>query len=261
MQEDLRMRFNPDGSLLRRHQLRMLDILKFFDEFCRKNDIKYWLSSGTVIGAVRHQGFIPWDDDVDVEMLRKDYLKLLKLLKETDRFVLQTKNNDEYYAFPYVKLRDKYSYIEEHGYDKYYKYHGAYIDILILEKSNHFMAHCYESIVWRLICWGKRHEATYVRRKMFVLFKNIIYKSISIARFLFGWLPNNQLRHTYGSGYYNNVRYSEDIFPLATAVFENYSFPVPGNCDSYLRKIYGNYMELPNLDKLSPHARKVKFCD
>ena len=96
IQENLRMRFNPDNSVLRKHQLRMLDMLIYFDNFCRKHNLKYWLSSGTLIGAVRHQGFIPWDDDVDVEMLREDYLKMLELLKETDRFILQTKDNDEY---------------------------------------------------------------------------------------------------------------------------------------------------------------------
>ena len=117
IQENLRMRFNPDNSVLRKHQLRMLDMLIYFDNFCRKHNLKYWLSSGTLIGAVRHQGFIPWDDDVDVEMLREDYLKMLELLKETDRFILQTKDNDEYYAVPYGKLRDKYSYIDEYGQD------------------------------------------------------------------------------------------------------------------------------------------------
>lgn len=261
IQENLRMRFNPDNSVLRKHQLRMLDMLIYFDNFCRKHNLKYWLSSGTLIGAVRHQGFIPWDDDVDVEMLREDYLKMLELLKETDRFILQTKDNDEYYAVPYGKLRDKYSYIDEYGQDKYYKFHGIYIDIFIIEKNNRFIAHCYESIIWKLIDWGSQHKPTYFRKKIFIQFKNIIYGSISIARFLFGWLPSNQWRQTYGGGFYNNIRCYEDIFPLKTTTFENYSFPVPANCDGYLRKIYGNYMELPDLEHLHIHAQNVTFYD
>ena len=80
IQENLRMRFNPDNSVLRKHQLRMLDMLIYFDNFCRKHNLKYWLSSGTLIGAVRHQGFIPWDDDVDVEMLRRLF-KNVRIIK------------------------------------------------------------------------------------------------------------------------------------------------------------------------------------
>lgn len=67
-QEQLRVKYNPDGSLLRNAQLRMLEILIDFDRVCRKHDIKYWLSSGTLLGAVRHGGFIPWDDDLDVDL-------------------------------------------------------------------------------------------------------------------------------------------------------------------------------------------------
>ncbi|MDE6121888.1 MAG: LicD family protein, partial [Duncaniella dubosii] len=62
IQQELRSRFNPDGSPLRSHQLLMLDMLKKIDRICAENNIKYWLSSGTCIGALRHGGFIPWDD-------------------------------------------------------------------------------------------------------------------------------------------------------------------------------------------------------
>ena len=91
-QAELRERFNPDGSSLRNHQLRMLEMLKYIDGVCKKHNISYWLSSGTLLGAVRHGGFIPWDDDLDIEMLRKDYLKLVKVLgREIDsKYALQT---------------------------------------------------------------------------------------------------------------------------------------------------------------------------
>lgn len=68
--EELRQRYNPDGSLLRRQQMRMLHILVEVDKICQRHNIRYWLSSGTLIGAVRHGGFIPWDDDLDIEMMR-----------------------------------------------------------------------------------------------------------------------------------------------------------------------------------------------
>ncbi|WP_431605313.1 LicD family protein, partial [Duncaniella dubosii] len=81
LQQELRSRFNPDGSPLRRHQLLMLDMLKKINRICVENNIKYWLSSGTCIGALRHGGFIPWDDDVDLEMLEEDFKKLRRVMR------------------------------------------------------------------------------------------------------------------------------------------------------------------------------------
>ena len=78
----LRERFNPEGSILRRQQLRMLELLDAVDCICKKHNIPYWLSSGTLIGAARHNGFIPWDDDLDIEILRSDYLRLIKILPQ-----------------------------------------------------------------------------------------------------------------------------------------------------------------------------------
>ena len=69
-----------DDQVSRQLQLTMLETLKVFDAFCRKHDMKYSLYAGSLLGAVRHQGFIPWDDDIDVVMPRKDLEKLLKLL-------------------------------------------------------------------------------------------------------------------------------------------------------------------------------------
>ena len=64
LQNELRERYNPDGSILRKQQLRMLEMLQYIDFVCKKHNIRYWLCSGTLLGAVRHGGFIPWDDDV-----------------------------------------------------------------------------------------------------------------------------------------------------------------------------------------------------
>ena len=77
--EDLKSRFNPEGSLLRRQQNRMTELLIEIDRICKKHSIQYWLSSGTLLGAVRHKGFIPWDDDMDICMrsCRKEAFRLV----------------------------------------------------------------------------------------------------------------------------------------------------------------------------------------
>ena len=80
--DELKARFNPEGSLLRRQQLVMLDMVNELDRICRKYDIPYFLYGGTLLGAIRHNGFIPWDDDLDVGLMRKDYQRLMKVLPD-----------------------------------------------------------------------------------------------------------------------------------------------------------------------------------
>lgn len=136
--ERLKETYNPEGSALRNLQLRMLEILKSVDAICKKHNIPYWLSSGTLLGAVRHDGFIPWDDDIDIELLREDYLKLLDILPKElpEEYVLQTTDTDSGYVYLYAKVRDTNSYIEEKCvFNKHFEYKGAFIDIFPLEPT------------------------------------------------------------------------------------------------------------------------------
>ena len=81
LQEALRLHYNPDGSALRNLQLGLLEILVAFDKFAREHHIEYSISYGTLIGAVRHKGFIPWDDDADIMMTREEWTKLKSLIE------------------------------------------------------------------------------------------------------------------------------------------------------------------------------------
>ena len=79
----LREHFNPEGSDLRRLQKRQVEMLKYLDDICQANDIKYWLAAGNLLGCVRHFGeFIPWDDDIDIELEKKEYDRLVTVLKQ-----------------------------------------------------------------------------------------------------------------------------------------------------------------------------------
>ena len=135
--EELRARLNPEGSQLWKHQQRMVELLLAFDAICKRHHIRYWLIGGTLIGAARHQGFIPWDDDMDVQMLREDYLKMIEILpRELDEtMALQCRQTDENYFFQYAKLRDRRSVLDENnGYDRIFKERGIYIDIFPTDK-------------------------------------------------------------------------------------------------------------------------------
>ncbi|EXY98301.1 licD family protein, partial [Bacteroides fragilis str. 3998 T(B) 4] len=100
--------YNTDGTMLRKQQERMFEMLCVIDDICVKNEINYWLSGGTLLGAVRHGGFIPWDDDLDIQLMKDDYNKLLGLLKTElpEQYQLQTSKTDRNYFARYAKVRD-----------------------------------------------------------------------------------------------------------------------------------------------------------
>lgn len=263
-QNELRKRFNPEGSTLRLMQLRMVEMLKYFDTICKKNNIKYWLSSGTLLGAVRHGGFIPWDDDLDVEMLEDDYKKMCAVFEQekSDDFILQTHKTDPNFYENTAKLRDLHSFIEEkYEFDLWYNYRGIFIDVFCLEPSSSAM------ILW---VTGRIHckilqNLTRIRNKiirnslvkpLYWLLVKIIYPILSFISKAFS--DGKKFRHKVGWGFVK-PRYIDDLFPLTKVKFEGYDFPAPANIDNYLRNIYGDYMGLPDLDKIPVHALKVKM--
>lgn len=108
-----------------------LDILKKFDKICRDNNLEYSIAFGTMLGAVRHKGFIPWDDDIDVLMKREDYEKLLKLEYEDENFEIKSYRYSKHYFYPFSKMVDKRTQLYEDW--RAEKDMGVYIDIFPLD--------------------------------------------------------------------------------------------------------------------------------
>ena len=86
----LRKKYSPEGSSLRKHQLLLLEEMQVLDRICKEQGLTYFLTDGSALGAVRHQGFIPWDDDIDIALFEDDYNQLVRILLETesDKYIL-----------------------------------------------------------------------------------------------------------------------------------------------------------------------------
>lgn len=250
-QDYLRKIYNPDGSLLRNEQLRMLDILKCVDGLCRKYGIRYWLSSGTLLGAVRHGGFIPWDDDLDIEMLRVDYEKLIPILRRElpKEYVLQDRKNEKKYIYLYAKVRDTKSFIRENNLiSKSYAFNGIFIDIFPLEKSNRILFRI-AGVLYNYLCVKPALKGIY---GMFIVNYMILTSVVfPIFRLLSMCCKTEIVRHTLGMGFIKERKVNE-IFPLQEIQFEGFSFYAPNNVNAYLERLFGNYMELP-VDAQSSH--------
>lgn len=262
MAEDLRARFNPEGSLLRKQQHRMMDLLLAFDAICKRHDIRYWLIGGTLLGAVRHQGFIPWDDDMDVQMLKEDYDKMLAILpQELDgSMALQCRTTDPNYFFQYAKLRDRKSILDENnGYDRIFKERGIFVDVFPIDRHPKW--------IQKLSIQTIGHTYKILKRKDLpddVLVKKVMRWVHLNERIIFpilrgiGKLMGGEYLDALGVPYVVE-RHHEDIFPLTTLEFEGHQMPVPGNYDKVLRDQYGDYMQLPDMDKVNLHVAKLTF--
>lgn len=264
LQSQLRAKFNPDGSELRIFQLRLLDMLKYIDDVCRRNNIHYWLSSGTCLGAIRHGGFIPWDDDADVEMLYQDYKKFLKAMRKepNTEFVFQTSETDPEYVGVVGKLRDLNSEMDEvlrvkPNYSEF-KYKGVFVDVFAVEPSNsrvltrfafklqvlflHFLAKIKSRTIRRFL---SRFNSLWLHGLVFPVFS------------LYGKIFNKQrLRHKIGSGF-PAVRYLDEVKEAVYVPFEDTMLPVPRDYDAYLTRLYGNYKELKQTPTGESHLVNV----
>lgn len=269
---------NKDNRLsgdtpLRQSQLVLLRLLQAFDQICKQNKFDYWLDSGTLIGAVRHQGFIPWDDDIDVVMPYEHYVQFCALL-ENNKDILpfdmfyQCEKTDIDYICHWVKIRDRFSFLEEAGGP--YPYSQAIsIDIfpmdLLTERQQkyrnwyHFLPpynHKPERIVKHLSVLSKCRilvQSTY--QWLFVGISKIPF----ISKALVSWFTSNS-KSEKKWGYISPIRwkvtFSNDwIYPLKPIAFEGIEFLGPNNPDAYLTEYYGDYMTPPPVEnRVSEHA-------
>ena len=246
---------------LRACQLKQLDILLEVDRVCRDCGIEYWLDGGTLLGAVRHGGFIPWDDDIDIAMRKEDLERFIEVAPALlpDHLFLQTPQNEPTKE-PIVKVRDDNSLYIEDSDDFSADYHkGLYIDIFPFEDypevSRGFIKKVTKGIS---TSYSILHRSHYYSLRSFAEFfwfggKYLLYNSLfKAAGVLF---PHKQF---YGNIPLNNgygvMHRNDETWPLGTIQFEGKTFPAPRDVDAYLKDLYRNYMDVPPPEKRKIHA-------
>ena len=266
IQSLLRAKYNPDGSVMRKAQLRMVEMLAFVDKVCKDNNLSYWLDSGTLIGAARHGGFIPWDEDTDICMPRKDMLKFKEIMLNgnvSDEFVLQCHETDsEYYGF-WPVLRDlKSEYIQDSVVHNKRKYRGLQVDIFPVEDNIRPGAFKFcEKYVKCFILYPLMGAKSLGWLRPFIPVSHYLLDKLIIPALRWYssfFRPNDYLHMSYGCAFYSK-RYIKDVYPLGEIIFEGKSLRAPCNVSSYLQTIYGSWDKLPSEDKIITHKVEIKF--
>ena len=239
--------------------------LKVLDEACNKLGICYFVYGGTLIGAVRHKGFIPWDDDLDVAMPRNDYMRFVyeaaKILPE--EYYLQTPYTDKKTPFPYSKLRLKGTEYIEYINHRIDIEKGIYIDIYPIDNipdsdSEYIKMHKeYAKIAKRYVlrqCPYPSSQGKGITRKIKNIARFVLSHIMKVIpqKYFIGKIDGIMTRYNHvqterkGNLFYPrpaNVFYN--LFPLQDGVFEGMPVKLPGDWDRHLRLRYGNYMEFP----------------
>lgn len=261
--EELREKYNPDGSNLRIVQLRMLEMLSYLDTICKRNDIEWMISFGNVLGAVRHGGFIPWDDDIDIALDRVNYNKLCKVLKKTKHpeFVLQDHNSDHGHYCYYSVLRDLCSeYLQDDPHHKNKKYRGFQIDIFCLEEGvlKFPMKLMGKYAYLNMTYLAGRGFLDYLARIIFLIGKYILIPFCHLLSFIFG--DKNYVSMQYGFQGTEYIKYDKQIiFPYKPIRFENKYFPGPAEPEKFCSCRYGNFMDLPPVNQRIGHNAKYIY--
>lgn len=266
------------GEDFRRMQLLELDMLVEFDRVCRVHDIRYAITCGTLLGGIRHKGFIPWDDDVDVAMLREEYEKFKNVCGELDQTIcfFQDHDTDREYRWGFGKLRRTGTTYIRPGQEKLKCKTGIYIDILpcddipnsvIGQILNDFYCYCLRKTLWSAI--GKDDKSnSFVIKTIYRMLSHISIEWVfNRIRKMAGKSKNsnkNPVRTLMlPSGGKEIVLYSQEknsidlrygtpkkwLLDLIEIEFEGHSFWGTKYYDTYLKSRYGNYMELPSVEK------------
>ena len=256
-----------------------LEILVEFDKICKKHNLKYVLVGGTLIGAIRHNGFIPWDDDIDVSMLREDYNKFVEIQKKElnhDKYYLQSMETNDKFGLPFAKLRRKNSiYCEStNPIDK--NEQGIWIDIFPIDKvsNNKILAICdfikvfyYRNIIAFKLDFKFASKGIKKLILDIIKFNSKFYNIDKVKKKYYKILEKHNRKNSnrvinHGGVYLLKEITDKKMFTdTIRHEFEKHKFTIPKDYDEYLTQIYGDYMQLPPKEKRVSHhlVEIIKF--
>jgi len=265
-----KMNFNE----VRKIQLDMLDV---FIDYCSENNLRYYLDAGTLLGAIRHKGFIPWDDDIDVCMPRRDYEKLLLLAKDGisgDVELLFPEDS----IYPMLKIINKNTLMIEFP-NSIKNEIGVYIDVFPKDGVSNknciayfqcFLIKCLVLLNWffKVSIYKWKSDGNMLKRSIAFLVRLLLgnrcvkfpLKLIDKLAKLYSFDDSKRVATVIAGGMKNCVDKSKfDDFDLAP--FEHLSAKVPIGHNDYLRQLYGEYMIVPPIEERLTHDNVVYFLD
>lgn len=246
-----------------------LDMLSDIADFCEQNQIKYFLAYGTLIGAIRHKGYIPWDDDIDICMPRPDYDKFLRLYnRKASVYKVVAFELDNHYKLPFAKVNDTRTVMWETMYEQ--DVFGVYLDVFPIDGCDK---------EGKIISQSNK-LGQYLNAKKAILGKGRTFKKnciIAIGKCLLAFTSVKSLllkMQKYAEAvpyeqadYVANIMYSygtceimkkSELEETFLGDFEGRKFRIPKEYHKYLSQIYGNYMQLPPKEKrVSTHTFKA----
>ncbi len=252
-------------------QCKLIEMMQWFHEFCTKNNIRYYAVGGTVLGAVRHQGFIPWDDDIDLGVPREDYNRLIELMKDATEecpFILEAPLQDKGYIYPFSKLYDTRTTLIE-DMQKPLK-RGIYIDVFPLDGVGDTQEGCKKTYKKIRKQMALLHAKTYSLNKNDKFLKRTFYAGVRMFGFVLGTHTRTikRINDICGKKTFDDCAFAGNMVgawkekeimqrewfgkPTLTK-FETMQIYIPENFDAYLSHLYGNYMQLPPLEKQKSH--------
>lgn len=252
----------------------LLKIALVFDQICNKNNIPYYMLGGTMLGAIRHQGFIPWDDDMDFGIPREQYERFIEIATSElpQQYAILTYKNSPAIKKHFIKIQLKGSKLiekvfEEEGIDFY---NGISIDVFPLDGAdiNHISGKIHSKIAFLLQrIYEGRFCSLSIRKgiKKFIasLIKALPLNDYKIGCFIDNWIQNRSIEETgFIANYYGHWK-EKEILPKSVFgepipyKFEDITLNGVSHPDEYLRTLYNNYMELPPIEQQITHADKI----
>lgn len=263
-----------DNVLLKELQKVELEILLEVDRVCKKNKIKYFLVSGTLLGAIRHKGFIPWDDDIDICMPVKDYRKFCKVCRKelNEKYFLQTYETD-LTSMLFAKVRKNGTTAIEENREKRAYHQGVWIDIfplVAIKNDSRWIEKFTQTVLFakRLI----KKKIDWIEEDKNLPFYKKIHRLIPLSsvRLFVGIILKKAFKNPekYDSCYYIwskkkfYARFETSLFESVSDMeFEGYTFPVPTKWHEYLTVVYGDYMKLPPPEKRNGGCHTISIID